>query len=198
MCVTFAPPPTGQPTSACVNGFITQDLTTVLESSNSLIVRHRQQSVIPSIRFSCSGSITAWTIGTRWRGNEDRRYFPHLQIWRSNGDGFTYILVGDTELFVPGGDERPNGNYIFSGTPDPPLQFEAGDILGIFQPRASRSRVRLYYEASTGPVNYYINTDNANEPQLTVFATTDADEMENRLPLLSVEIGMLLLYVTIK
>ena len=182
--------PTGQPTSACVNGLITQDLSTALRS-NTLTVPYEQQGIIPSARLNCSGTITAWTIGAEWRTDNNREYFPHLQIWRSCGGSFTYFLVGDTELFVAGGDERPRDDYVFSGTPDPPLEFEAGDILGIFQPRESRSRVRVYHEASTGPSSYYIDTDNANEPPLIRFMTTDANDMDNRLPLLTVEIGML-------
>ena len=179
----------GQPLSLsdCTDGFIDQDLSTALQSG-SLTVPYDQQRIIPGISFNCSGAITAWTIGAEWRTGGSHDFFPHLQIWRSTSCATnTFVLVGDVELFVAG--ERQRGNYVFSGTPDPPLEFEAGDILGIFQPRESRSRVRVYYDTSAGPTNYYIDTDNAEQPSMAGFTTTSADDTENSLPLVTIEIG---------
>ena len=175
--------------SDCTDGFIDQDLSTALQSG-SLTVPYEQQRVIPGISFNCSGAITSWTIGAEWRTGLGRDFFPHLQIWRSTSCATnTFVLVGDVEFFVAGGEERPGGDYVFSGTPDPPLEFEAGDILGIFQPRESRSRVGVYYDTSAGPTNYYIDTVGAEQPSLASFTTTSADGTENSLPLVTIEIG---------
>ena len=185
--------------SDCTDGFISQDLSTALQSG-SLTVPYEQQRVIPGISFNCSGAITSWTIGAEWRTDgRDRDFFPHLQIWRSTRCVTnTYDLVGDVELFVADDDERPRDDYVFSGTPDPPLEFEAGDILGIFQPRDSRSRVRVYYDTSAGPTNYYIDTGNDNQPSLESFTTTidSADGTEDSLPLVTIEIGKFTRYWT--
>ena len=175
--------------SDCTDGFIDQDLSTALQSG-SLTVPYEQQRIIPGISFNCSGAITSWTIGAEWDTGGNHDYFPHLQIWRSTSCATnTFVLVGDVELFVAGGDERPRDDYVFSGTPDPPLEFEAGDILGLFQPRESRSRVRVYYDTSAGPTNYYIDTGNDNQPSLSSFITTSADGTEDSLPLVTIEIG---------
>ena len=176
--------------SDCTDGFIDQDLSTALQSG-SLTVPYEQQRVIPGISFNCSGVITSWTIGAEWRPDgRDRDFFPHLQIWRGTSCVTnTFVLVGDVELFVAGGDERPRDDYVFSGVPDPPLEFEAGDILGLFQPRESRSRVRVYYDTSAGPTNYYIDTGNDNQPSVSSFTTTSADGTEDSLPLVTIEIG---------
>ena len=184
-------PITGQLSlSDCTDGFISQDLSTALQSG-SLTVPYEQQRVIPGISFNCSGVITSWTIGAEWRTDgRDRDFFPHLQIWRSAScANNAFVLVGDVELFVAGGEERPRDDYVFSGNPDPPLEFEAGDILGIFQPRNSRSRVGVYYDTSAGTTNYYIDTRNANQPPVPGIITTSADGTEDSLPLVTIEIG---------
>ena len=132
-----------------------------------------------------------------------RNLFPHLQVWRSCGSGSTYYLVGDTKLAPDSdeddcddddadgadGDDGDDGidydecDCIFSGTPNPALEFQAEDILGIFQPPKKRSRVGvLYYKKSAGPTNYYIKT-NGNQ---TNFTTTDkAVKTANHLPLVT-------------
>ena len=197
----FFPPPPGQSMS-CSTGFNTQELTTAelfreadLTSalqSTSLKIPYEQQRIIPGIPLNCSGAITNWTIGAEWRRGGGRNLFPQLQVWRSTEDGCSYALIGDTKLFVPGGNERPRGGYIFSGTPDPAVEFQTGDILGIFQPRESKSRVRVYYDTSTGPTNYYNDIGDANQPpqirNQEHFVITSADGWDMSLPLLSVEI----------
>ena len=111
-------------------------------------------------------------------------------------EGCSYDLIGDTELFVSGGAERPRDDYIFSGTPDPAVGFQKGDILGIYQPREFRARVRVYYDTSTGPSNYYNDIGNDDVPPMVPdqddFEIVTADGIENGLPLLAIQIGKLI------
>ena len=118
--------------------------------------------------------------------------FPHLQLWRSV-DGCRYTLIGDTELSVPDSPElMTQTDYVFSGTPAPAVGFQTRDILGLYQPREQRSRVRVYYDTSTGPLNYYNDIGNAiAPPDQEDFLIITADGMENGLPLLAVEISKL-------
>ena len=108
-------------------------------------------------------------------------------------EGCSYDLIGDTQLFVSGGEERPRDDYIFSGTPDPAVGFQKGDILGMYQPRESRARVRVYYDTSTGPSNYYNDIGNVDVPPLIPaqddFGIATAEGVENGLPLLAIQIG---------
>ena len=185
------PEPELEPTEYSL--FDVADLTTALEST-SLTIPYEQQRIIPDIPLNCSGSITAWTVGAEWRTGGNHNFFPHLQIWRSVVEGCSYTLIGDTELFVSGDDdERPNGNYIFNGTPDPAVGFQKGDILGIYQPRESRARVRVHYDTSTGPSNYYNDIGNDDVPPLIPaqedFGIATAEGVENSLPLLAIQIG---------
>ena len=164
-----------------------------METSTSLTIPYEQQRIIPDIPLNCSGSLTSWTVGAEWRTNMGHDFFPHLQIWRSVVEGCSYDLIGDTELFVSGGEERPRDDYIFSGTPDPAVGFQKGDILGIYQPRESRARVRVYYDTSTGPSNYYNDIGDVDEPPMIPdqedFGIVTAEGVENSLPLLAIQIG---------
>ena len=73
---------------------------------------------------------------------------------------------------------------------DPPLDFQAGDILGIFQPHRDESRIRVDYERDNGPLNYFMITGrNVVEPPLEEFTITEDSEMQNATPLVAVEIS---------
>ena len=115
--------------------------------------------------------------------------FPHLQIWRQNEFDTTYFVVGDSELSVSG--SRTNGDYTFNGTVEPPLKFKSGDVLGLFQPPQSRSRIGVYYDVSRGPPNYFIDTGSAPQPPLASVIATElgSNEVQDSLPLISVNIG---------
>ena len=115
-------------------------------------------------------------------------------------EGCSYTLIGDTELFVSGGAERPRDDYIFSGTPDPAVGFQKGDILGTYQPRDTRARVRVYYDTSTGPSSYYNDIGGADVPPMVQdqddFEIIAASGIGNGLPLLAIQIGKLIVILS--
>ena len=120
-----------------------------------------------------------------------------MRIWRPTGV-VTYTVIHNIELNVSGGIERPSGRYVFNGTVDPPLRFQDGDILGIFQPHRGRSRVRLNnLPGDTYPFSYYMLTDSdVFEPPLSTFTTNDtAVTTEHSQPILAIEISKFILYI---
>ena len=175
---------TGQPAS-CLNGFIDHVPTNIR--------RHdQQQRVIPAINFACNGSITGWSILASWRRDGSRDSYPYLLIWRSTSTGGDrYTLEARTELFVSD-NGRDNRNYFFTRTANPPVQFQVGDVLGIFQPPEDRSLVRLFFERDTGPTNYYVGTgDNEVSPPPDSLTVTDSNVMtDTDLPAIVVQISM--------
>lgn len=175
--------------STCIHGFISQDAIDTTLHSTQLTIPYEERRIIPGIRFNCSGVITAWTVGARWRTDEMHNVFPHLQIWRRNEFDTTYFVVGDSELSVSG--SRTNGDYTFNGAVEPPLKFKSGDVLGLFQPPQSRSRIGVYYDVSRGPPNYFIDTGSAPQPPLASVIATElgSNEVQDSLPLISVNIG---------
>ena len=74
---------------------------------------------------------------------------------------------------------------------DPPLEFQAGDILGIFQPHRGNSRISVNFERDNGPPNYYITIGSeVVEPPLEEFAIADSEtRIESDTPLIAVEIS---------
>ena len=118
-------------------------------------------------------------MGARWGGND---WFPDLQLWRETGNR-TYTKVGNTTLRV--GTESTNGVYEYPV--DPPLEFQAGDILGIFQPHRDESRIWVNYERGNGPPNYFLLTGDEEEPPLKEFTITADTRILNDTPLIAVE-----------
>jgi len=125
-----------------------------------------EQRVIPSIHFTCNGALTGWMIGAsaRRRATADGL---ELQIWRcprglpqSSSEVQTGIrnnsinnhcrLKNSTVVPISKlcGTSNPN---VYMVPQNPHIQFQHGDILGIFQP--ADSPVELYYHQGVGPYN---------------------------------------------
>lgn len=132
------------------------------EAPPCLHVPRSQQVIIPDINFTCSGTITKWSF---YAQVEDVMNVItavdvdlELQIWRRMV-GNSYIKVGAR---TPNITTRlvTNSNMIFETRLEDPLTFQAGDILGIFQPIPSRSTLNIYVNRSTGgPINYFMDAD---------------------------------------
>ena len=99
------------------------------------------QVIVPDTTFTCNGSILSWTFGARWEGNSET--FTELQIWRSSGDG-SYTKIGSTTIMT-----EESATELYQYPLSSPLSFQAGDILGYFQPATSTSQLGLYHEDVT-------------------------------------------------
>ena len=153
-----------------------------------LRTRDRQQRIIPMINFTCSGSINKWTVAAEWDGRNDRINFPQLEIWRIQSAGSN---VYNRVRFTLAEETTPNESKIYEFVPSPPLQFQRGDILGIFNPR--RPRLGIYYVESIGPPNYHTRpTGDGTSPSSDSFTIRRNTDSENDLPLITVDTSELL------
>ena len=144
-----------------------------------MVSRPRQQRLFPDIQFTCNGLITKWIVGAQARTNRTR--MPELQIWRNvSGNTFTKI---SSSLLIP--NETDNSN-VHEYTPNPPLMFQDGDILGVYQPEDSQSQLVLYYQDNTGPVNY--RQSELENDSLSSFTYSGTPANEYDYPLVSVEV----------
>ena len=108
--------------------------------------RLAEQRIFPDINFTCSGNLTKWIVG----GTVGNRIGGEVQIWRRNiGSENDYTKVDSSVLPAT----NSNNDNVYEHIPDPPLEFQEGDILGVYQ-RGGGRRMRVYYQETTGPENY--------------------------------------------
>ena len=144
-----------------------------------------QQAIIPEINFTCNGTIKTWIIGGQWRNNGENNI--ELQIWRSSGSG-SYNRVQSTVVIVATSNDVALGVYYLPTN----LSFQAGDILGFYQPSDSQFRLRLAVRMDPLQTVYSMGGY-----QDTEFATTASSSSRMQNVLVSVETGKFLVYMII-
>ena len=167
---------------SCLNGFLSESelRQQILQVNiNGVVSRPRQQRLFPDIKFTCNGFITKWIIGAQIRTTGITTELPEMQIWRRLTAESTYTKVGSSLL--TNGVAR-NSNVI-EYTPVSPVEFQAGDILGVFQPRADHSKTLMYYQHGTGPENHVYDVDTASNS-----APLQQDQLAYDYPLVTAEV----------
>ena len=105
-----------------------------------------EQYVFPDITFTCNGFITKWIVGGTTGNNKPSQ--PELQIWQNTG-GTSYTKTNSSLLsFIA------LVYNVAEYTLTTPLEFQEGDILGVYQPSSMDSALVVYYQKHDGPVNY--------------------------------------------
>lgn len=166
----------------CASGFIDWETLTI-----GLQVRSRtqQQRIIPQLNFTCNGSLTKWIFAASWNGGNNHNLYPELQIWRPNSSD-TYVKVQSSTVTL---SQNLTNRYEY--IPSSPIKFQAGDIIGIFQPSQARSRLYMqYYQGNiySQLISYYFQTRTTS--QFQSFSSTERRVMsEYILPLITVEIS---------
>ena len=144
--------------------------------------RKREQRIFPDINFTCSGNLTKWIVG----GEIGKPVGAELQIWRRNHVGENnYTKVGSSVLQANDSDN----DHVYEYIPNPPLEFQEGDILGVYQ-RAGEDRMRVYYQETTGLENYRSPVElNVDPPAPDTLTSTILASSDYDYPLVTVEIG---------
>jgi len=167
----------------CTSRFATREAVEAA-AANTLVNRDRQQRIIPFINFTCDGTITKWIVDGGWNDGGMHDWYPDLQIWRRTGTNM-FTKVGNTTLRVEDGSDSVT-YYEYNLTT--PLNFQAGDGLGIFQPDMGKNRLRMYFLSGVGPQNYYETLDNNDIVEPPTDMLTLGTVFQNDLPLITVEI----------
>ena len=126
-----------------------------------------RQAIFPGVNFTCSGSIQSWIFGALWIGYTTS--FTELQIWRSSGDG-SYTKVGNHVT-----EQNATGVYYYPLSS--PLPFQAGDILGYYQPNplGLTSQLALHFEEDGRGQLWYYYFPSSAASQLAVSESTNSD-----------------------
>lgn len=77
------------------------------------------------------------------------------------------------------------GTNLYEYTPQTPLQFREGDVFGVYIPAASLSPLVFYEQRQSGPINMFVNSDNA----LSIVTTGSLNFNANNFPLVTAEIS---------
>lgn len=171
--------------SQCSENFITFDILkqkAIDANVYNVTTRPRQLRIFPEISFRCSGNLTKWIVG----GEIGEHLGAELQIWRrqSNGGQTSYTLVGSSVL-----QATPTEFVgVYTHTPNPPLEFQEGDVLGVYQ-QGGNGRVRVYYQETTGPANYRSKQNTDPPLGLSTLADGNLSAAGYDYPLVTVEIG---------
>lgn len=145
---------------SCTEGFpdfqTVMDLAEQCTSSSTCLIRSGNSDamtvVIPSMRFTGSGTIVSWRVGGVY-GSGAQNPNPRLQIWRPmTSDSSSYTIAHELSLLDSSG--RPRSieratvyEYVLSMS----VTVLSGDILGIYFPRVrgdSRAFLDPYFEMS--------------------------------------------------
>ena len=168
----------------CVQGLLIEEAVRiaadVYATRLSVRTRERQQCIIPGIKFTCTGTLTKWILGARRTPTQATSYLQ-LQIWRRQGSSDTYDRTTFSDITALNATDDLNAyEYI----PNPPLQFQTNDTLGLYQPRIRDTQVALYYQTGSGPQTFRLS--NQDSPLVNTSASGQSD---TDLPLVAVEVN---------
>ena len=170
----------------CVQGFLNEEAVRiaadVYATSDTYNVRRheRQQRIIPGIKFTCTGTLTKWIIGAQITLTQATNHLQ-LQIWRRRGSSNRYDRTTFSDITAVNATDDLN---VYEYIPNPPLDFQANDILGLFQSRIRDTQVALYYQIGGGPQTFRIAS--RDSPLVNINAPSPSYA---NLPLVAVEVN---------
>ena len=171
-----------------------------MDSRNQLVAPVQQLRVFPNITFTCNGSIVGWRLAAI---DHTRRGRPELSVWRRNRNSanqFAKVTGRRIDSCTVSESMRTLGAstvMIHENILNPPIPFEAGDVLGIlFLIDTSASYIPLLYNVtgSGGLMSYYRTA--RGSPQNDVFTLTNVAQ-DTLSPLISLQMcksNMLYIY----
>ena len=122
-------------------------------------LEYERQYLYPEMVFSCNGTVTKWiyaaTASDHIVSSQVMR-LPEFQIWRETSPN-AYKKIGSSSV---NGDNKIGAKlYVF--IPQPPLQFQEGDIFGIYVPNRMENPLKLYTQDRNGPLNQIFHSRNS-------------------------------------
>ena len=144
------------------------------------------QRIIPDIRFTCNGTLTKWIIGAQ-RTLTQAANHPQLQIWRQIQE--TPNPYDITTFSVITALNATSVLNVYEYVPNPPLEFQPNDVLGLYQPHIGDTQTVVYYQWGGGPQNFLV-------VPLPLSRRLGTVRVDNDLPLVAVEVNGKLIIIT--
>ena len=134
--------------------------------------------------FSCTGLLTKWIIGSEVKSSGNS--YPELQLWRTS-DGTTYLKNSSSLVNTDPGSPLYTGVYEY--ILDPPMEFQEGDVFGLYKPMESQSYLNVFLQENSGPFAYGQESD-ASTPLTEITVNSIMPLEQNDYPMVSVEISV--------
>ena len=176
--------------SQCLQGLPTESelfsSAVTAENQNKLFLPPPQQPwLFPSLIFNCTGSVYKWRGAASPLGVGQGQ--PVLIVWRQNpGSESEYRLISE-EIFTNCPVQELGGITVYESFPEQLMQFEPGDVLGLFLRPDDIVRFQPYLLQvnDSADLSYYDIPPGRGVPDRF---TIDSSQGMNVLPLLSLEI----------
>ena len=149
------------------------------DNSYNVTAHERQQRIIPGIRFTCTGMLTKWIIGAQRTLTQTTNHVQ-LQIWRRMYSAS--IMFDRTNFSNITSLNATDDLNVYEYVPNPPLQFQADDFLGLFEPPSADTLAVVYYQEGGGPRNY------ARSQSFPMTSYIIGRGIDNDVPLVAVEL----------
>ena len=173
-------PPDASDQCECTSGFMSVDkMDDILGNEGILGFNVRDaQRIFPEVTFTCNGSILSWVFGANWEGHNGS---IELQIWRPGSEDGVYNKVGSTAPIVTEKTLNPNQKELFHYPLSSPLPFQAGDVLGFYQPAFPNSQSRILFDGGSYVLGQQFKQQQHRQPQLryTYYNCTDTTSQLN-------------------
>ena len=145
-----------------------------------VVSRHIHQAIFPDIKFTCPGNLSKWAlVAEPFAGSR----YPEVHVWRSSGSARRFVRYKRNKLSA----SSPNPvARVYEAIRDPPLVFEAGDILGVYNPTVPALAFR--YQQNGGPLNYYTLGDITARDTFDLDARSYVVHTGDNYPLVSVQV----------
>ena len=169
-------------------------------STNQLVAPEQQLRLFPNIRFTCNGSIVGWRLAAI---DHTRNGRPELSVWRPRGvNQFAKVAGRRIDSCTVSESMRTLGAstvMIHENILNPPIPFEAGDVLGVlFLIDTSASYIPLLYNVTgnEGLVSYY-RIARGSPPGDAFTLTANTVTQDTLFPLISLQICKSICYIYI-
>ena len=150
---------------------------------NNITKRDSTQRIFPDMYFSCTGLITKWIIGGEPRIPKNPA--PELQLWRK-ANGANYIKSGVSLInSLPNSTSNKN---VYEYILDSPLEFQKGDVFGLYKPREDESVLNIFFQENSGPFAYG-QESGVNSPLTRIKVVPTMLLNQNDYPMVSMEIS---------
>ena len=137
--------------------------------------------LMPHMNFTCSGKIKNILVGARIDSQIKDNSRPQLQIWRPvvpcaeksycliNPQNFV-TLVSSHSIDISGTFYSADAHFYYN-FPEP-IDFNAGDFIGFYQP-SDESNVRMFYSTETYMPKQFVYVDNSSNVNNEIHVTSN-------------------------